>query len=82
MLIVTIGWMFVVVLMAAAEAVSPQGSLLGAFFILLFYGLLPVAVLTYILATPARKAAQRRRAARANDADPDAAAQGPPSPGA
>ncbi|TDM06705.1 MAG: hypothetical protein C4K60_19620 [Ideonella sp. MAG2] len=58
MYIVAIAWMFVVVLMAAAEATSPQGTLLGAFFTLLLYGVLPLGLLLYILGTPLRR--QRR----------------------
>ena len=34
MYLVAIGWMFVVVMMAAAEAMSPIGTVLGAFFTL------------------------------------------------
>lgn len=63
--IVAIAWMFVVLLMTAAEATSSQGSLLGAFFTLLLYGLLPLAIVLYILGTPARKAARRRAEAAA-----------------
>lgn len=55
MYLVLIAWLFVVVLMAAAEAISPQGGLLGAFFTLLLYGVLPCALLAYLLGTPARK---------------------------
>lgn len=66
--IVAIGWIFVVVLMAAAEALSPQGSLLGAFFTLLLYGVLPLSVLLYILGTPARRALRRHQDASAQEA--------------
>ncbi len=58
MYIVAIAWMFVVLLMTAAEATSTQGSLLGAFFTLLLYGLVPLSVLLYIMGTPARKRAR------------------------
>lgn len=66
--IVAIAWMFVVLLMTAAEATSSQGSLLGAFFTLLLYGLMPLAIVLYILGTPARKAARRRAEAAAAQA--------------
>jgi membrane protein implicated in regulation of membrane protease activity len=66
--IVAIAWMFVVVLMTAAEATSSQGSLLGAFFTLLLYGLMPLAIVLYILGTPGRKAARRRAEAAADEA--------------
>ena len=58
--IVAIGWMFVVIMMAAAEATAPNGTVLGAFFTLLLYGVLPLGIVLYILGTPARKAARRR----------------------
>ncbi len=67
--IVAIGWIFVVVLMAAAEALSPQGSLLGAFFTLLLYGALPLVPVLYILGTPARRALRRAREHTAGPTD-------------
>jgi mannose/fructose/N-acetylgalactosamine-specific phosphotransferase system component IID len=69
MWIIAIAWMFVAVLMAVAEAVSPIGSVLGAIITLLFYGVLPCSLLMYILSTGqrkrARQAAEQRAAARA-----------------
>jgi membrane protein implicated in regulation of membrane protease activity len=61
--IVALGWMFVVVLMVAAEATSTQGSLLGALITLLLYGLLPLGIVLYLLGTPARRRARRRQEA-------------------
>ena len=58
--IVAIAWMFVVVLMTLAEATSPQGTLLGAFFTLLLYGLLPLSVVMYVLGAPMRRRARRK----------------------
>lgn len=58
MYLVAIGWMYVVVMMAAAEATSPQGTLLGAIITFVFYGLLPVSIVIYILGTPARRRAR------------------------
>lgn len=60
MYIVAIAWVFVVVLMAAAEATSTQGTLLGAFFTLLLYGALPLSIVLYVMGTPARKRARRQ----------------------
>jgi hypothetical protein len=59
MYLVAIGWMYVVVMMAVAEALSPQGTLLGAFITLVFYGFLPVSILIYILGAPMRKRARQ-----------------------
>jgi membrane protein implicated in regulation of membrane protease activity len=75
MYIIAIAWMFVVLLMTAAEATAPNGTVLGAFFTLLLYGLLPLSVLLYILGTPGRKRA--RRAAEAAEAAEGASAAQP-----
>lgn len=57
--IIAFAWMFVVLLMTLAEATSPQGTLLGAFFTLLLYGLMPLAIVLYVMGTPARRRARR-----------------------
>lgn len=64
MYIVAIAWMFVVVLMAAAEATSSQGSVLGALITLLMYGVLPLALVLYIMGTPMRRQKQAEREAQ------------------
>lgn len=71
--IVAIAWIFVVVLMAAAEATSPQGTVLGALVTLLLYGALPLWIVMYLLGTPMRWQA-RRAAEAAADAQMAAAA--------
>lgn len=71
MYIVAIAWLYVVFMMAVAEAMSPQGTLLGAFFTLLLYGLGPLALVLYILGTPARKRRRAREEAAASAAAPD-----------
>jgi hypothetical protein len=58
--IVALAWMFVVVLMAVAEATSTQGTVLGAFFTLLLYGLLPLGLVLYLMGTPMRRRARRK----------------------
>jgi hypothetical protein len=76
MWIVAVAWTYVVLMMALAEATAPQGSVLGAVSILLFYGVLPLGVLLYIMATPARKRARRRaEEAAASAAQPDGRSQ-------
>jgi mannose/fructose/N-acetylgalactosamine-specific phosphotransferase system component IID len=65
MWIIAIAWMFVAVLMAVAEAVSPVGTVLGAVITLLFYGVLPCSLLMYILSTGQRKRARQAAEARA-----------------
>ncbi|MDA8457404.1 hypothetical protein M4R22_21805 [Acidovorax sp. GBBC 3334] len=61
MYLVVIGWLYVTVMMAVAEASSPQGSLLGALITFTLYGLLPLAIVVYILGTPGRKRALHAR---------------------
>ena len=63
MYIVPIAWLYVAVLMSAAEATSSNGTVLGALITFFLYGLLPVALVVYIMATPARKRALREKAA-------------------
>lgn len=63
MYIVPIAWLYVTLMMAAAEASSPNGTLLGALITLVLYGLLPMGIVTYIMGTPARKRAIRAREA-------------------
>ena len=63
--IVALAWIFVVLLMVAAEAGSTQGTLLGAFFTLLLYGALPLSIVMYLLGTPGRRRARRQRDAAA-----------------
>ena len=53
--LVAIGWMYVVLMMSMAEALAPNGSLLGALITFLFYGALPLALVLYLLGTPARR---------------------------
>ena len=57
--LVAIGWMYVVLMMAVAEAMAPNGSLLGALITFALYGLLPLALALYLLGTPARRRALR-----------------------
>ena len=66
--IVAVAWMFVVVLMTLTEATSTQGTLLGAFFTFVLYGLLPLAIVLYLMGTPMRRRARRAAEARAEAA--------------
>ncbi|MCC9597362.1 MULTISPECIES: hypothetical protein [Rubrivivax] len=69
MYIVAIAWIYVVLMMALAEALSVHGSVLGAIVTFTMYGVLPLAIVLYIMGTPARRRA--RRAAEASAATPD-----------
>ena len=63
MYLVMIAWFYVAFMMAVAEAFSPVGSVLGAVFTFMLYGMLPMAVIGYILNSPARRRARRAREA-------------------
>lgn len=70
--IVALAWLYVALMMALAEATSPVGSVLGAIVTFVGYGVLPVALVSYILATPARRLARKaaeRAAAEAEGGD-------------
>ena len=60
MYLIAIAWIYVVLMMAVAEALSTQGTVLGAVITFALYGVLPLALVMYILGTPGRK--RRRRA--------------------
>lgn len=65
--LVAIAWIYVVGMMAIAEALSAQGSLLGAVVTFVLYGVLPLSIVLYILATPARRRARRAAESAAPD---------------
>ena len=60
MYLVLIGWFYVALMMAIAEATSSDGTLLGAFFTLALYGILPITIVGYILGTSARRKARQK----------------------
>lgn len=68
MYLVAIAWMYVVLMMAAAEATGPNGTVLGAVMTLLLYGLLPVGLLLYLMGTPLRLRARRAEERAGSDA--------------
>lgn len=74
MYLIVIGWMYVVLMMSVAEATNTTGSVLGAIVTFFLYGLLPVAIIVYVMRTPQRRRAIKAREA-AEDAERDAARQ-------
>lgn len=68
MYLVAIAWLYVVLMMAVAEAISPQGTVLGAVITFALYGVLPLSIVMYLLGTPARRKA-RLQAQAAEDAE-------------
>lgn len=54
MYIVPIGWLYVALMMAVAEATNTTGTVLGGIITFLLYGLLPVGLVVYLMGAPAR----------------------------
>lgn len=85
MYIIPIAWLYVALMMAAAEATNSNGTVLGAIITFVLYGLLPIGLMLYFMGTPARKRAIREREAaeRAQytssiaSVDPDASSHAP-----
>lgn len=64
MYLVAIGWLYVALMMAVAEANHPSGTVLGGIVTFLLYGLLPTALVMYLMGTPLRRKASRKREAQ------------------
>lgn len=62
--LVVIAWFYVALMMSLAEAFSTQGSILGAIVTLFLYGIGPIALVVYLMGTPARRQARRAREQR------------------
>lgn len=78
LILVVTGWLYVALMMAAAEAMHPRGSVLGAIFTFVLYGVAPVALVIYLMGRKARRRAREAREAREAQA---AAASGQPDAG-
>jgi hypothetical protein len=88
MYLVVIAWVYVVLMMAVAEATSTQGSVLGGAVTFLLYGLGPLALVVYLMGAPGRRKARLRHeaaeraaavAAAATSTEPAASSQPTPS---
>ena len=55
MYIVAIAWIYVTLMMSVAEATNTNGSVLGGIVTFILYGILPTAIIIYIMRTPHRK---------------------------
>lgn len=71
MYLIAIAWIYVVLMVAVAEATSTDGTVLGAAFTVLLWGVLPLTVVLYVMGSPARRRARLLA---------EAAAEPPPSP--
>ena len=81
MYLIVIAWIYVVLMMSVAEATNSNGTLLGAIVTFFMYGVGPAALAAYLMATPARKRALKKREAehRATAAVPSFATPEPDS---
>ena len=60
MYLIVIAWLYVTLLMGLAEAFSSQGTVLGAIITFVMYGVLPMALVVYLMGTPLRRKAIRK----------------------
>jgi mannose/fructose/N-acetylgalactosamine-specific phosphotransferase system component IID len=58
MYIVAIAWLYVTLMMSVAEATNTNGTILGAIVTFLLYGILPTAIIVYIMGSGHRKKAR------------------------
>ena len=79
MYLIVIAWIYVVLMMSVAEATNSNGTLLGAIVTFFMYGVGPAALVAYLMGTPARKRAIKKREAdqRAGAAPAQAASEAP-----
>ena len=61
MYLIAIAWIYVALMMAVAEATNTNGTVLGAIFTFVIYGVFPVSIVMYLLRTPTRNRARKAR---------------------
>ncbi len=61
MYIIPIAWLYVALMMAVAEASNSNGTVLGGLITFVLYGLAPVILVVYLMASPARRRAIQAR---------------------
>jgi len=72
MYIIPIAWIYVTLMMSVAEANNTNGTLLGAIVTFILYGILPTALMVYLMGTPQRNKARKAREAEWAQAVPAA----------
>lgn len=77
MYLVVIAWFYVVLMMAVAEATNSNGTVLGAIVTFVLYGLLPIALVVYLMGAPMRRKALKAREAAELQAARDLASAQP-----
>jgi hypothetical protein len=63
MYIIAIAWIYVTLMMSVAEANNTNGTLLGAIVTFILYGILPTALMVYLMGTPQRNKARKAKEA-------------------
>ena len=63
MYIVAIAWIYVTMMMSVAEANNTNGTVLGAIVTFILYGILPTALMVYLMGTPQRNKARKAQEA-------------------
>ena len=77
MYIIPIAWLYVAVMMAVAEGASSNGSILGAVITLLLYGVLPVALMVYLMGSGSRRRRIQAPERSVAGVEPDAGGHAP-----
>lgn len=80
MYLIVIAWIYVVLMMSVAEATNTNGTLLGAIVTFFMYGVGPAALVAYLMSTPARKRAIKKREADEQARQAQVQAEPPPPP--
>lgn len=68
MYLIAIAWIYVVLMMSVAEATNTTGTVLGAIVTFFLYGVLPLALVLYLLKSPDRRRAIKARERAENQA--------------
>lgn len=58
--LVILGWLYVVLMMAVAEATSTTGTVVGALVTFVLYGAAPVSLVLYLAGRPKRPSASAK----------------------
>jgi hypothetical protein len=85
MYIIAIAWIYVTLMMSVAEATNSNGTVLGAIVTFILYGILPTALMMYLMGTPQRNKDRKIREAawrqgqsdESNRVQPDASGHAP-----
>ena len=63
MYIIAIAWIYVTLMMSVAEANNSNGTVLGAIVTFILYGILPTALMVYLMGTPKRNKVRKAKEA-------------------